>query len=192
MRSLFLFIFVLLYSYAIVRYHLGKNIPWSEWFYIMNKAFAWTGFTLICLSVIQQKWLNKIKTSRRELGLQGFCFAFIHAISILFLFNADHYPKFYTGDDINSLGWIIISIGLLSLLVFSIPFVAALKNTSSNSKMFKLGKIGVFISVFHPFLIGYSGWFTPGSWPYFMPPITLLAVLLCLLVFMIRLLANSK
>lgn len=192
MKRLFLFIFILLYSYAVLRYHFGKNVPWSEWYYILNKAFAWTGFTLICLSVLQQKWLDNLKTTRRELGVLGFCFVIIHAVSVLFLFNPEHYPKFYSGQEINSLGWIIISIGLLSMLSFSLPFIAAMKSTPATSRVFKLGKIGVLISVFHPLLIGYSGWFSPGSWPYFMPPITLLAVLFCLLVFMIRLLTNNK
>lgn len=192
MKKTFFLIFILLYSYAILRYHLGKNVPWNEWFYILNKAIAWTGFTLICLSVLPQQLLNNIKTTRRELGIQGFVFAAVHATSVLLLFNSNHYPKFYTANIINPFGWLILTIGFLSLVIFVIPFISALKKLPNNSKVFRMGKVGVLISVFHPLLIGLSGWFSPEEWPFYLPPITLLAVLFCLAIFMLRSFSKKK
>jgi DMSO/TMAO reductase YedYZ heme-binding membrane subunit len=192
MKRFFILIFLWFYAYAIIRYHFGKNVSWNEWYFILNKAFAWTGFTLICLSVLQEKWLNKIEVTRKELGIQGFIFALIHAISVLFLFNSDHYPKFYTNDIINSLGWIVIALGLLSIFIFSLPFFASITNKPSTSKVFKLGKMGVLVGVFHPLLIGYNGWFSPNEWPFYMPPITLLAVVFCLFIFSLRIVLKNK
>jgi DMSO/TMAO reductase YedYZ heme-binding membrane subunit len=165
---------------------VGKTISWNDWFFILNKAIAWTGFSIIALSVLQEKVLSKIQLNRRSLGMTGFGFALFHAISVLCLFNEEHFPKFYTSHSINLIGWISISIGILSIVIFSFPFVAALKKMPSKSEVFKLGKIGVMISLFHPLMIGFSGWLKPAEWPFYLPPITMLAVLLGVVVLVVR------
>lgn len=192
MKRLFILLFLSFYTYAILRYHIGKNVPWDEWYFILNKAFAWTGFTLISLSILPQKILVKLNVKRKELGVQGFVFALIHAVSMFILFNQDHFPKFYSDGTINLMGWLIISIGILSIIIFSFPFIAAIQNSPSKSRIFKLGKIGVLIGAFHPFLIGFKGWFLPSDWPFYMPPITLMAVLTCILAFMIRIISANE
>lgn len=176
------FLFSFFYGYAVLRYHVGKSIPWNEWLFILNKAFAWMGFTLIALSVLKEKTLSKFKLNRRSLGMSGFLFVLYHATTVLILFNEDHYPKFYSDHSINLIGWITIVIGILSLVVFLLPFVAALKKLPNTSKVFKLGKIGLVISMCHPLLIGFKDWFLPGEWPLYMPPITMLAVVVGVVV----------
>jgi hypothetical protein len=64
--------------------------------------------------------------------------------------------------------------------------VAALKKMPSKSVVFKLGKIGVMISLFHPLMIGFSGWLKPAEWPFYLPPITMLAVVLGVVVLVVR------
>lgn len=179
-------LFSLLYSYAILRYHIGKSVSWNDWFFILNKAIAWMGFSLIVLSVLQEKVLLKIKLNRRSLGITGFAFSLAHAISVLCLFNEEHFPKFYTSHSINIIGWISISIGFFSIVIFSFPFVAALKKMPNKSEIFKLGKIGVMISLFHPLMIGFTGWFKPWEWPLYLPPITLLAVVFGVVILILR------
>lgn len=187
MRIFTFLLFFLFYSYAVLRYHIGKEVSWNDWFFIFNKAVAWLGFTLIALSIIKQSQLNKCNLSRKNLGLTGFVFAFSHVLFVLILFNSNHYPKFYAGNEINFLGWISVGIGFLSLLIFAFPFIAALKNLPNQSKVFRLGKFGVLVNLFHPLFIGFSGWFSPNEWPYYLPPITMLVVLTGVFVLCMRL-----
>lgn len=186
MRIFTLSLFILFYSYAILRYHIGKEVSWNDWFFIFNKSIAWMGFTLIAISIIKQSRLKRFNLSRKNLGMTGFVFAFLHAVFVLILFNSDHYPKFYTGNDLNFLGWISISIGFVSLVIFSFPFVAAWKNKPNTANVFRLGKYGVMLNILHPLAIGFSGWFSPNEWPFYLPPITLLAVMTGIIVFGIR------
>lgn len=168
--------FLLFYGYAAIRYHFGANVPIDDWYFILNKALAWTGFTLVALSILKTSTLAKRHLNRRGLGLTGISFAFIHAISVLVLFSEKHYSKLFTEHQINTQGYIALSLGVLSLLIFSIPLVAALKGYPNEAWQFRVGKYGVLVSIFHPMIIGYSGWLTVGKWPLGMPPITLLAV----------------
>lgn len=146
------------------------------------------GFTLIALSVLKKKTLSNYKLNRRSLGMSGFMFALIHALSVLILFNENHYPKFYSDHSINLIGWLAITVGILSIIIFLFPFLAVLKKSPHTNKIFKLGKIGLVASIFHPLLIGFSGWFSVGDWPMFMPPITMLAVMVGVVVLIKRVL----
>lgn len=190
MRIFSLLLFIVLYGYAFLRYHIGKDIPMNDWYFILNKSFAWMGFTLIALSILKESTLSKLNLTRRFLGLNGFGFAVIHACSIYFLFNQVHFPKFYTENQLNLIGWFALSIGFLSILIFSIPFIGAMKQLPNSSQVFRLGKIGMVISLAHPFIIGFSGWISPNEWPLFLPPITLLAVMSGVIILMIRALRN--
>ena len=172
MRSILISLFLFFYGYAVVRYHLGKNVPWSDWYFILNKGFAWMGFTLVALTLLKEKTLNKISLSRRSLGLIGYFFLIAHVVSNLLLFNERHFPKLYHNGVISSSGWIAIILGIMAFVVFTLPLVATLKNFPSTSKYFRLGKIGVLTSIFHPTIIGFAGWLKPGTWPYSLPPIT--------------------
>lgn len=186
MKKFTLILFFTFYTYTIIRYHFGKDIPWNEWYFILNKTFAWTGFTLIALSVLPEKTLNKIKLARRSLGMVGFMFAITHSFSFLILINPEYFPIFYAENNINLTGWLAIATGFLSLMIFTIPFIAAIKKLPGQNKIFRLGKVGVLLSIFHPMIIGLSGWFSPEGWPYYFPPITLLAFLSGIILFALK------
>ena len=179
-------LFSILYGYAIVRYHFGKSVPLEDWFFILNKAFAWFAMTLISLTLLKENTLQKFQFSKRHLGQLGFLFGILHICSALLLFSEKYYPKFYSDHTFSSIGWTSISVGIISILIYSLPLYGSFKKYSSENKLFKFGKIGLLINIIHPILIGYSGWFTINKWPLFMPPITLLAVLFALLLFMLK------
>jgi hypothetical protein len=170
-------IFILYYAYAIIRYHGGADVPLSDWMFIMNKAFAWTAFTWIGLSVLPQHVLNTIKTDRRNLGVQGFSLGITHAIVTFCLLSPYYYGKLYDGSELSTIGWVALSIGVVTILIYLFPLVGALKDLPNTHSVFRFGRIGFFFSTLHPAIIGFSGWFQPGTWPYYMPPITLLAFL---------------
>ncbi|MFN5846744.1 MAG: hypothetical protein ACK46O_13650 [Flavobacteriia bacterium] len=180
-------IFLLFYGYAAIRYHIGADVPIDDWYFILNKSIAWTGFTLVALSILKTPTLQKWNLNRRDLGLTGVSFAFMHAVSVLFLFSEEHYSKLFTEHQINTQGYIALSLGALSMLIFSFPLIAALKSYPNEAWQFRLGKYGVLVSIFHPMIIGYSGWLKVVKWPLGMPPITLLAVLTGIGIWVIRL-----
>jgi DMSO/TMAO reductase YedYZ heme-binding membrane subunit len=171
-------IFLIAYSYAALRYHVGASVPLDEWYFVLNKSLAWTGFTLLATSILKVSTLRKWKLDRRDLGLTGIAFAAVHTLSVLFLFSETHYSKLYTDHQINAQGYLALSIGIISFLIFMFPLFAALKKYPNSAWQFRLGKVGVLISIFHPFIIGYTGWFSPEKWPMGLPPITLLAVVI--------------
>lgn len=191
-KYLFLLLFIPLYCYAFIRYHIGKNVAFEEWLFILNKAIAWTAIASIGLSVLKAKSLGSIHSDRRTTGMSGFSLAIVHGILVLFLFDKFHFEKLYSGDHLNFQGWIAISIGITSILILSFPFFAAIRKYPNSNHIFRLGKLGFILSLSHPLVIGISGWFNPETWPFYMPPITLLASLIGVLLLLLRKLSDEK
>jgi DMSO/TMAO reductase YedYZ heme-binding membrane subunit len=178
-------LFLALYTYAAVRYHIGQQLEWDQFFFVLNKAISWMAFILLTTSILKNEFLSKSGTSRRWLGVSGFYLALVHILLAVILLCLDKYPKFLTNGQINILGWGVVSLGILAIIIFSIPFTATL-GKHANSNYFKIGKWGVMVIFFHPVLIGWGGWFTPTNWPLFMPPITLLSALYGSIIWYIR------
>lgn len=186
LRLVFAF-FSMMYAYAAIRYHMGKNVPWTDWLFILNKSFAWLAFTLVSMTIIKDDFLKKyLYVSRKQLGIGGFLFALIHILITILTFSSTYYPKFYSGEVISLNGSIFIGIGVISALIYLMPFVGSLKGLANESRIFRLGKYGIWINALHPFLIGIEGWLKPLSWPFFMPPITLLSLIGLLIAMLIR------
>jgi uncharacterized protein YggT (Ycf19 family) len=118
--------------------------------------------------------------------------ASVHVCVTLLLFSEEHYPNFYRSGSINGNGWLIISIGVVSMSLYALLFWVSVFGKNVNPKVFQLGKVAVLVNVFHPILIGLRGWFNPQNWPLYMPPITMLAVGFVVVVFLLRKKGNSK
>lgn len=188
-----LLVFLFCYAYAAIRYHVGADVPVSEWLFILNKSLAWTAFTLIGLSVLQQHLLDRIKSNRRALGTYGFTLGLMHILITLFHLSPAYYGKLYTENALNFSGWMAITLGAVSAMIYLFPLIGALQNRPNTDRVFRLGKIGFIFSTFHPAVIGYRGWFEPNAWPLYLPPITLLAFLVGIFLLMMRLyLSNGK
>lgn len=190
MRPALLTLFLFCYTYSILRYHIGAEIPLQEWIFILNKSIAWTGFTCIGLSQLPVTLIERIRLTKRITGIYGFVFGCIHiSISFYLLYDGNHliWSKLETKD---FMFYSFIVSGALSFLIYLFPIVATLKDLPSTSKMFGIAKVGYLINILHPLLLGYSGWGSISKWPLFLPPITLLAVLSALVFFGFNL--NSK
>ncbi len=159
---------------------------WKAFFVVLNKAIAWLAGTLLMLSLLRQNFWNRFSLSRRTLGTTGYWFAVIHIFSGVILLDSTFYPKFYNHGCISYFGWNYISIGILSILFFSIPLYASLKKEPHGSKLYHFGHYGILMNLVHVFMIGFSGWLEPESWPLYFPPITLIFVTQILSVFIFR------
>ena len=182
----FTVLFSVLYGYAALRYHIGQDLEFDQFFFVLNKAISWTAFVLLTTSILKDEILAKLNLTRRSLGVTGYIFAVVHILLGLILLWENSYPKFVSNGTLNALGWTVILIGLIAFILFSIPFVHVLKK-EKQSKQYKIAKWGVLVVLFHPFLIGWKGWFTPEAWPLYLPPITLLSVVYAISIWIIRL-----
>lgn len=179
-------LFIALYTYAAIRYHIGQELEIDQFFFVLNKAVSWTAFMLLTTSILSQQTLSAFKFTRRSLGTAGYLLAICHIVFSIALLCYEKYPKFLNDGALNLLGWGIVLIGLISFSLFSIPFALSVQKRS-KSKYFQLAKWGVLLILFHPLLIGWSGWFTPIKWPLYMPPITLLSVMYAIFIWSLRL-----
>jgi len=187
MKKLIASVFITFYAYAIIRYHIGKELcGLMEFYFVLNKAFAWTAGTLLLLSLLPTTILSKYQISRRGLGTFGYSIALIHISSSILLLSEKFYPKFYTHSFLNSDGWLYIILGAFSILLFSIPLIGSKLNLPDGHSMYRYGRYGILMNLAHVGAIGYKGWLNFQDWPFYMPPITLLFVVTGLIIFILR------
>lgn len=196
MKKIALFLFVFTYTYALIRYHLGKDVPAIEWVYVLNKAVSWTGFCLVGLSILPKFWFTRNKLNRTQAGEIGYALCFLHLLFNLILMNPERYPFLYLEN--NEWSWqgiVTLILGSLSLACFTIALIGSLNlrkwGEKVQKKYLRFGKIGFFISMLHPLVMSADRWFT-SDWPYYMPPITLLAVLIGVLLFCVRIVLKRR
>jgi hypothetical protein len=100
--------------------------------------------------------------------------------------DSTFYPKFYDRGSIGYMGWNYIAMGALSILFFSIPLYASVKNMPEGSNLYHFGRYGILMNLVHVSMIGFRGWLEPTSWPLAMPPITLIFVTQIIVVLIFR------
>lgn len=183
MRPVLLILFVFCYTYSIIRYHIGAEIPSNEWLFILNKGIAWTGFTCIGLSLLTATLIEKMRLTKRIAGIYGFIFSCIHIIISFYLLYDGNQLIWNKLESKDFMFYSFIVSGALSFLIYLFPLVATLMKLPSTSKMFGIAKVGYLINILHPLILGYSGWGSISKWPFYLPPITLLAVLSALVFF---------
>lgn len=170
-------LFLLFYSYAVLRYHVGKGLGQEEILFVVNKAFAWTAGTCFAFTLLPKKCFPNTVSYRKQFGLMGYSFSLLHITANIILINATNYPLLFDANKLNFHGWQLIILGVLTISCFSLPLIATIKKLPAGSLLYKFGKIGVFTSIIHVSIVGIHGWFTPLEWPYYLPPITLLFVI---------------
>lgn len=192
MRLPFITLLLCYYAYSFIRYHLGANVPFSEWLFVLNKSLAWFSFTLIGLSMLSNDRLSQIGTNKRNSGITGLAFGAIHILisaSVLLTSNDWIWKKL---DPYSFHFYGFIAFGSIAFLVYLFPLYASLQDLPSSSKIYRTAKYAYLINLGHPFLLGYKGWITPGNWPYYFPPITLLAFVSALLFFWMYLMSKKN
>lgn len=175
-------IFCLLYSYAVIRYHFGKELGFDYFFFVFNKALAWTAATCLGLSVLT---LKEPYPSKRFFGISSFTLSLFHIGLTLILAIVGFFPDYYNTNGISNTGLPVLMTGILTILLMAFPLLASLFPTKFPKSWIKLGKIGLFINILHPLIIGFKNWWIPGDWPLLLPPITLLTVLIYSIIILV-------
>ncbi len=170
-------------GYAILRYLIFKGVsPQQLPLYIFNKAISWAGVILIGLAPFQKDWPARART-----GIIGFVFGSFHLIASLLILNPTYFQKFYQAN-----GWLTwqielsFMVGLFAAGFMTWLFIATIHGPPPDAASYHnpfrwFGRGILLLTGVHVFLIGYEGWFTPLDWPGYLPPITLLSFLCCLL-----------
>ncbi len=199
-------IFTLFFLYTIARYVVFKGLPPTQIpFYLMNKTIAITTVAMLGISLGLGP-LNKILNGKYEsivgakkyFGLVGFGLAAIHTIMSLALLKPSYYGKFFEGDRLNFTGETSLLFGTLALFLFSVLAIVSIPSVSEKldkkawDNISRIGFLGFGLVMLHVFVMGYSGWLDTSRWPGKMLPISLIAFLMILIVFIVKLFSSLK
>jgi hypothetical protein len=166
---------MILYSYAAIRYHIGKEMGVDYFFFVFNKAIAWTSATYLGLSLLK---LKAHFPTKKTLGISSFILGLFHISMTFVLVYLGFFPKYYDAQAISNEGFLILISGGLTFLIMVFPLLASTFPTNYPNSWLKLGKFALLINIFHPVIIGIKNWWIPGNWPLFLPPITLLTIVI--------------
>lgn len=189
------------FTYAIIRYHILKGVSWVDFpLFISNKAIALSAVSFIALSYtlgsLAKFWPMRFETMltfRKYFGLLGFGLASVHTMMSLLLFSPAYYPKFFTEvGKLSLVGELSMLFGVLSFFLFtiiaiiSIPSVSETMDKSQWLKMQRMGYTGCFLVLLHVAIMGIEGWTNPTGWPGGLMPISLVATIIILTVFLLK------
>jgi len=195
---------VILFSlaYSVLRYHILGDVPWKDLpFFILNKALSLAAFILIAFNFgfgpakqwglpIPQSWLD----ARKALGMSGFLLVLMHVFMSLMLFSATRYGKLFESDGTMTLnaGLSMLAgiLAFVTLWVYTVSFQTYLKEDKAfidfiTSRTTML--IAFLFGAIHLLFMGYSGWLNPGAWNGGLPPISLVAFSVFVIVYLLNL-----
>jgi|TARA_Y100000310_G_scaffold202533_3_gene202748 hypothetical protein len=163
-------IVVLFTAYAVLRYNIFgdvdvQNIP----VYILNKSLSMSA-ALFLLLAGWSHW-QKDKQASKAWGTYSLHFAMVHVVISLMLLSSAYYPKLFDGELMNVKGELSTLFGALAVYLY----VLLSKHGLVKSTFHRIQFLATVVIALHLFFMGYSGWFTVGSWFGGLPPISLLS-----------------
>ncbi|QFU76459.1 hypothetical protein EY643_12760 [Halioglobus maricola] len=177
-------------AYAIVRYHVAGDVPWSEFsLFILNKGLCLAGFILLAFNFalgpaknlgvpVPRKWL----LARKAFGMTGFLLILIHALISFMLFSASYYGKFFNPDGtltaVASLSMLAGILGFVVLWAYNLSFQTKLSEDAIFIEFITSRRFLIFallLGGLHLVFMGYEGWLKPAGWQGGLPPISLVA-----------------
>ncbi len=184
-------LFAVLLAYAFIRYNLAKQVPLVQFpVYVLNKALAYLALANFGLLLIPDRlflmFLGITKKEGKDFFLNfAFFSLFMHIILSLIVLNNSYFPKLITIDNQLTLS------GSWSMLLASIAFVLFLlisfRKVETDFYFIFLVSI-----LAHLFFLGGSSWIKVSEWPWYLPPISLLAFLDSLFILFLYLKGKSK
>ena len=193
-KKYFFIAFIPSFIYAVVRYNIFQEVPWSQTpLWVTNKAFAMTATFLIGLS-----FSLPATKPRKEIGLLGFYAALIHMVMSAILLSPAYYSKFYQiNGQFTLTGELTMLAGVISLAALLLATFFSFPQLNSNNKInltfiHKAVLLALFFNLVHLTVMGASGWLDFSQWPGYLPPITLIAAIATFIYISKRLLRKSS
>jgi hypothetical protein len=161
-------------AYATARYHVFKDVPWSDWpMYTLNKALALAALVLILVAVVHRRFGLTLSIGR-TMSTAG-AFAALHVLISLALFSPAYYAKFFVLAKLTAAAGLATSLGAIAAVAMAVGALPR-QEEKTEQKLRSLALLA-FVAGSHAAIPGLGGWFEPATWPGLMPPITLLAFL---------------
>ena len=163
-------------AYAILRYHIIKNVPWEHLsLYTTNKVFAVVG-----LAGLVGSRLAAGRERRQRYGLAGLWCTTVHVLMSLLLMGQNYFQKFYL--ETGKLTWqaeLSMTAGVLGVGFLLWLLVATLKTESQQQTSLVPGiaRWTLLATALHLVFMGGAGWLNGADWTAAkgLPAITLLA-----------------
>jgi hypothetical protein len=172
-------VFIASVLYATLRYNLFKGVPWIDWpLYTLNKSFAVT--SLVLFAIAMRRYFSPNLLSNYEILASAKFFLLMHIFVSLCLFHPEYYPNFFVTEKLSLLASISMLTGSIATALFFHKQSSRIGLDTQAQKAKLLAVISVLVGI-HVLLQGFSGWFTPGKWPGFLPPITLISFIAALI-----------
>ena len=197
---------LLSFGYAILRYHIAGPVPWKDFpLFIFNKGTSLAAFILLTFNFslgpmknvgmrIPDSWLD----ARRALGMTGFLLVLIHALISFMLFKPAIFGKFFEDNgSLTLLAGLSMLAGILGFVVlwaYNLSFQTHMREDKKfisfiTSRKFLL--VALLLGILHIFFMGYEGWLKPADWHGGLPPISLVAFVLCSVGYVFNLLGRK-
>ena len=169
-------------AYAVLRYHIIKNVPWEHLpLYTTNKVFAVVG-----LAGLVGSRLAAGRERRQHYGLAGLWCTTVHVLMSLILMGQNYFQKFYL--ETGKLTWqaeLSMTAGVLGVGFLLWLLIATLKAESQQQTSLVPGiaRWALLATALHLVFMGGAGWLNGADWTAAkgLPAITLLAFGLSLL-----------
>ena len=188
-------------GYAVLRYHIAGDVPWSHFpLFIVNKATSLAAVVFVAASYLVGKvihWHDDDKALRlvviKFCGLIGFFMAGVHAFFSLCLLRPAYYGKYFLEDGrLNLAGEVAMFAGVVGLYFLTSPAVTTLPMMPKAlggwrwKRGQRAGYIALAFVAAHLVALGLEGWLNPSGWHAGLPPISLIAVVVALVPILVK------
>ena len=197
----FLAIFGASLAYAVLRYHLAGNVPWSHFpLFILNKVTSLAAVGFVAASYLIGKvirWHDHDKALRlvviKFCGLVGFFLAAMHALMSVFLLTPAYFAKYFNPDGrMNLQGEVGMAVGIVALFFLMSPAITTLPMMPKAlggwrwKRSQRVGYLALGLTAVHLVFLGLKGWLAPGKWPWGLVPISFVAFVIVLIPLVVK------
>ncbi len=183
--------------YSLLRYCVFGNVEWHQQLYLLNKALA----MVAAFSLLFSAWYGwrKLRQASRFWGQVVLHCASLHIVLSLTLLPQGYYPRLLIDEGFSFIGGLSLLFGMscgyiCGLLVILSSRPSQVKTPNEQRKFthkfnytFLLLILLSSTLVLHLMTLGFNGWLTPKQWPGYLPPISLLCFIACLISWYLQL-----
>ncbi len=175
-ETVVLSIFTIAMAYAILRYNIFQAVSFEHLpLYVANKAFALS----VVLLMFYRPFIRENDCSFYNTAV--FTLLLMHVFISITILSPEYYPKFFQESQMNLRGELSLLFGISAFVTFIVlQFILQKKKISLT---FKLQVWAALILIAgHLLSMGLPGWFTPEKWSGYLPPISLIAFVILVMI----------
>jgi hypothetical protein len=161
--------------YAVVRYNVFGGVSWAQVpVYVLNKSVSWSA--VVFLFFAAYGYLRGQKDESRGWGRASLHAAIVHVMLSLVLVSREYYGKLYglSGgvERLSVWGELHFLFGVLGIYLFGMLVRYDARSVGERLTLKRWASLCVLL---HLIFLGVPGlgWVNPGTWPGWLPPISL-------------------